>query len=114
MIRFHDSEKAFKEGDCGPKYLGDGPGYEWGVLLLKPGQGSRVYGRHYHKVVSETFYVLEGDIRMWVEGSEFRLKRGDVVTVQPNEKHWLENDSSDDFRAVFMKYPIDPSDRHAF
>jgi mannose-6-phosphate isomerase-like protein (cupin superfamily) len=114
MIHFHDNERPFKEGDCGPKYLGTGPGYEWGVLVLKPGQGSRVYGRHYHQVVSETFYFLEGDILMWVEGKEFRAKAGDIVTVEPNEKHWLENDSSQDCRAIFMKYPIDPADRVPF
>lgn len=114
MIHFNDSERPFKEAGCGPKYLGDGPGYEWGILVLKPGQGSRLYGRHFHKVVSETFYVLEGDILMWVDGKEIRAVKGDVITVQPGEKHWLDNDSDSDFRAIFMKYPIDPEDRHCF
>jgi quercetin dioxygenase-like cupin family protein len=114
MIRFNDSEKPFKEAGSGPKYLGDGPGYEWGVLVLKPGQGSRLYGRHFHKEVTETFYVLAGEILVWVDGTEFRLKTGDILTIQPGEKHWLDNDRDEDFRAIFMKYPLDPNDRYSF
>jgi len=114
VIQFNDSERPFKEEDSGPKYLGQGPDYEWGVLVLKPGQSSRVYGRHFHKVVAETFYFLEGEIRMWIEGKEFRTAPGDVVTVEPHEKHWLENDTESNCRAVFIKYPFDPEDREPF
>lgn len=114
MIHFNDSERPFKEGDCGPKYLGSDPHSEWGVLVLKPGQGSRLYGRHYHKVVAETFYILEGSAHFWIEGKEFEAQTGDVVTVEPLEKHWLENTGDQDFRAVFLKTPYDPADRHPF
>lgn len=37
MERVNESEKEFRFGDAGPKYLFRGPRIEWGILVLKPG-----------------------------------------------------------------------------
>lgn len=114
MQHFNQSEKPFKDGDSGPKYLWQGGDCEWGLLLLKPGQGSRVYGRHYHQVVTESFYLVSGQCHFWIDGQEFDAVAGDVVTIEPGEKHWLENAFDQNCEAIFIKTPFDPSDRTAF
>lgn len=99
-------------GESGVKYLGQGPGYEWGVVKLAPGQSSKDYGLHIHHVVEETFYFLSGTPKFVIQGEEHRVKPGEAYVIEPRDRHNLVNDTEEDCVAVFMKYPYDPSDRH--
>ena len=52
-------------------------------------------GYHYHEKKKETFIVLRGHVTVRVEGSEGQivfsktLERGEQVTIQPLERHWM-------------------------
>jgi len=108
MERVNEKEKEFRFGDAGPKYLFRGPKIEWGILVLKPG-GS--LGAHYHKEVEETFYFLEGEARLLINGTEYVGKAGDAFRLEPGEKHDILNDSRSPIRAVFIKSPYNPEDK---
>lgn len=105
------NEIAWSRGDHGAKYIMQGPNVEWGIVKLKPGQSSKDYGKHIHKVVEETFYFLEGTPRFIIAGKEHHVKPGDAYRVAPGEEHDLINDTDRDCVAVFIKWPFDPSDR---
>ena len=51
---------------------------------------------HYHMLFSETFEIKIGTLEVG-KGSEIHgLKQGDVVTIQPNEKHYYHNISGEE------------------
>ena len=112
MRKVDSNALPWSMGDAGVKYLAQGPGYEWGIVKLQPGQSSAHYGLHIHHVVEETFFFLSGSPKFIIEGIEHRVKPGEVYVIEPHDHHNLVNDSSEDCVAVFIKYPFDPQDRH--
>jgi len=108
MERTNESEKAFRKGDSGPKYLFRGPKHEWGIIVLKPGEKM---GLHDHKEVEETFYFIEGTPKMVVDDVPYQVKPGDAFRIEAHEKHDVHNDSDSVTKFVFIKCPYLPDDK---
>ncbi len=51
---------------------------------LKPGFH---LARHHHKVMTEVFYMLEGELELLFDDQSIILKPGDTITVPPNIWH---------------------------
>ena len=51
---------------------------------LKPGF---YLPRHYHKVMLEVFYILEGEVEFTFEDEVFIAKTGDTITIPPGVWH---------------------------
>ncbi|MEL6534538.1 MAG: cupin domain-containing protein [Bacteroidota bacterium] len=51
---------------------------------LKPGF---FLGRHHHKIMTEVFYILEGEVELIFDDQTLVLKPGDTVTVPPHVWH---------------------------
>ncbi|GJM61844.1 cupin domain-containing protein [Persicobacter diffluens] len=51
---------------------------------LKPGF---YLGRHHHKIMTEVFYILEGEVGLIFDEETVNLKPGDTLTVPPNVWH---------------------------
>ena len=51
---------------------------------------------HYHTLFSETFEVLEGTLEVGLNGQVHQLKKGNTVTIKPNEKHYFHNVTADE------------------
>lgn len=51
---------------------------------LKPGFHLK---RHHHKVMTEIFYMLEGEMELVFDEETIILKEGDTITVPPNVWH---------------------------
>ena len=51
---------------------------------LKPGF---FLGRHHHKIMTEVFYVLEGEVTFIFDEETVLAKAGDTVTVPPQVWH---------------------------
>lgn len=51
---------------------------------LKPGFHLK---RHHHKVMTEVFYMLEGQMELVFDNETVLLKAGDTITVPPNVWH---------------------------
>ena len=51
---------------------------------LKPGF---YLGRHHHKIMTEVFYVLEGEVDLIFDDKTVTAKVGDTITVPPNVWH---------------------------
>lgn len=108
MELVNENDREFRDGDYGPKYLFQGPRFEWGVIVCKPGQS---LGTHYHNEAEETFYFLEGTPQMIVDGESHRVRPGDAFRLEPRERHSIVNDSEQDTRLVFIKCPYVPGDK---
>ena len=51
---------------------------------LKPGF---YLGRHHHKIMTEVFYILEGEVELIFDDETIIAKSGDTITVPPNVWH---------------------------
>jgi len=51
---------------------------------LKPGF---YLGRHHHKIMTEVFYILEGEVELIFDDKTVVAKPGDTITVPPNVWH---------------------------
>ena len=51
---------------------------------LKPGF---YLSRHHHKVMTEVFYILEGEVELIFDDKSITLQVGDTLTVPPNVWH---------------------------
>lgn len=58
--------------------------------------------RHYHSKVEDTFYVLEGTLRIFLQGPKeaVQLGPGDTYSVPPRQPHLVTNDG--DTSATFL------------
>lgn len=43
--------------------------------------------RHYHKIMTEVFYILEGEVELIFDDETIVAKSGDTITVPPNVWH---------------------------
>lgn len=51
---------------------------------LKPGF---YLPRHHHKIMTEVFYILEGELELVFDDETIIAKKGDTITVPPNVWH---------------------------
>ena len=51
---------------------------------LKPGFHLK---RHHHKIMTEVFYMLEGELELIFDDETITLREGDTMTVPPNVWH---------------------------
>jgi len=51
---------------------------------LKPGF---FLPRHHHKIMTEVFYILEGEVKLIFDDETITAKPGDTITVPPNVWH---------------------------
>jgi len=108
MEKVSESEKEYRGGDSGVKYLLRGPKIDWGVILLLPGQ---CLGGHYHNEVEETFYILEGEATFYVNDAQHYLVAGDAIRLEAPERHDVFNKSGKPLKMVFIKCPYLPKDK---
>lgn len=111
MFRTSESEKEYRFGDNGPKYLMRGPRLSCGVVALQPGQD---FKKHLHQHMEENFLLVEGEIDIYVDDKLFKCKKGDLIHVEPNEKHYLVNTSKSPAKAVFALGPFQEKDKIEF
>ena len=59
---------------------------------------------HAHMILEEIFIALT-PLKMRVNGKELKLDTGDLVVVEPNESHSIQNHTSKEGRMLAIKFP---------
>jgi quercetin dioxygenase-like cupin family protein len=81
------------QGSCDYLATGDGTNGDFGLYRWNMGPGQGGPGPHFHKAMSESFYVLDGVITLY-DGTEWRDGNvGDYVYVPEGGVHGFRNDS---------------------
>jgi quercetin dioxygenase-like cupin family protein len=108
MFIVDEKDKEYRFGDSGPKYLMQGPRMNFALVQFMPGQDFRA---HYHAVMEENFYILEGTVTIVVDGTPHTLSPGQFIHIEPNEVHYVINKSSSVVRMVSSLAPFQQSDK---
>ena len=67
--------------------------------------------RHYHRTVTEVYYVLEGTGRMELNDETVAVGPGAVITIEPGTRHRLVSEAG--VRTIVFSVPaFDPDDEH--
>jgi len=55
---------------------------------------------HFHRHMSEAYFILEGEGEMWMDGVRFPVGPGDAISIAPGVVHALGNAGPDPLRFV--------------
>lgn len=75
-------------------------------LDILPGEKTPWY---YHSLFSETFEVLKGTLEVEKGKNIYHLTKGDITTIQPNEKHYYHNISNEE---CIISVTINPGNKN--
>lgn len=64
---------------------------------------------HYHTLFSETFEILKGTLEVGKGENINKLKQGNMVTIEPNEKHYYKNISKEE---CIVKATLSPGNKN--
>lgn len=103
MRLINENDYEYRFGSHGPKYLtSKGPNVDLGVVVITPGES---HPCHKHVKQEESFFVLEGECAVYVDGERVLIKKGDYLQCALGEAHMFINESKESFQAVFVKAP---------
>ena len=108
MFIVDEKEKEYRFGDNGPKYLMQGPRMNFALVQFMPGQDFRA---HYHEVMEENFFILEGNVTIVIDGEAHELGPGQFIHIEPNEVHYVINRSSSVVRMTASLAPYKDGDK---
>lgn len=108
MFIINENEKEYRFGDSGPKYLMKGPRMNFALVQFQPGEDFKA---HYHNVMEENFFVLEGCIDIVVDGKLHKLSAGDLIHIEPSETHYCINNYDKPVKMVSTLAPFQESDK---
>ena len=108
MFIIDEKDREYRFGNNGPKYLMQGPRMNFAIVQFMPDQDFRA---HYHEVMEENFYILEGTVTIVVNGTAHDLSPGQLIHIEPNETHYVINRSASLVRMVASLAPYKEGDK---
>jgi mannose-6-phosphate isomerase-like protein (cupin superfamily) len=57
---------------------------------------------HFHPVIEESYFVLEGEGRLVIDGETAIIKQGQLVVIPPKAHHQVFNDSADKVLKLYV------------
>ena len=108
MYIVNENEREYRFGDSGPKYLMKGPRSNFALVAFNPGQDLKA---HYHNVMEENFFILEGEIDIVVDGVVNHLKAGDLIHIEPGEIHYCINNYDKPMKMISTLAPFTDPDK---
>ena len=98
----NEKDHDYRYKTHGPKYLTKGPMVDMGVVVIGVGES---HPCHKHEKQEESFFVLEGECAVYVDGKRVIIKQGDYLQCNLGEAHMFINESDKEFKSVFIKAP---------
>ena len=108
MFIIDEKDREYRFGNSGPKYLMKGPRSNFAIVQFQAGEDFRA---HYHKVMEENFYILEGEVDIYVDGVKHTVKKGQLIHIEPNEVHYVVNNSDSVVKMISTLAPYMDQDK---
>lgn len=108
MFTLHENEREYRFGNSGPKYLMKGPRSNFAIVRFNPGED---FAAHYHEIMEENFYIIEGEVDIVVDGVKHYMKQGQFIHIEPNEVHYVINNYDKPVKMISTLAPFQESDK---
>ncbi len=108
MYIVNENDLEYRFGDSGPKYLMKGPRMNFALVQFMPGQDFKA---HYHNIMEENFYILEGEIDIVVDGVVNHMVPGQMIHIEPGEIHYCINNYDKPIKMVSTLAPYQQVDK---
>lgn len=108
MFTVNEDEGTYRFGISGPKYLMKGPYISFAIVRFMPGED---FQAHYHEVMEEDFFIIEGKADFIVDGERRSLSTGDLMHVSPGENHYIINCYERPVKMISVLAPYRESDK---
>ena len=108
MFVVHENDFSYRFGNSGPKYLMKGPRMNFALVQFQPGED---FTAHYHNVMEEDFFILEGKVDIVVDGVVSTLEPGQFIHIEPGEIHYVKNAYDAPVKMVSTLAPFQESDK---
>ena len=108
MFIINENQREYRFGDSGPKYLMKGPRSNFALVQFQPGQDFKA---HYHNVMEENFFILEGEVDIVVDGVVHHLVKGDLIHIDPKEIHYVINRGDQTVKMISTLAPYTDPDK---
>ncbi len=111
IIKQNNKEWQQKEGYSKKILLNeDDLNYKGGLVQLIKVKPREVAGVHYHKKQTEIFYFLTKNGYWMINGEKHVFEMGDTLVIEPNDEHFVMNDTEEDYIYLAFKFNYDQSD----
>jgi len=74
-------------------------------IKIKPHEVAK---NHYHKIQTEISYFLNNNGYYVVNGKKISVEPGDIIVIEPNDRHEVVNNTDNDF--LYMVFKLDYSE----
>ncbi len=108
MYVVDEKDREYRFGNSGPKYLMKGPRSNFAIVQFMPGDD---FQAHYHNIMEENFYIIEGEIDIVVDGVVNHLKAGQFIHIEPGEIHYCVNNYDKPIKMVSTLAPFQEVDK---
>lgn len=108
MFIVDEKDYEYRFGENGPKYLMKGPRMNYSIVQFQAG---RDFKAHYHNIMEENFYIMEGEVDIFVDGKKHTLTKGQFIHIEPKEVHYVINNSDSVVKMVSTLAPYQDADK---
>lgn len=108
MFIINEKEREYRFGNSGPKYLMKGPRMNFALVQFMPGEDFKA---HYHNIMEENFFILEGKIDIVVNKKLYTLSQGDLIHIEPLEVHYCKNNYDVPVKMISTLAPYQEADK---
>ena len=89
---------------------GNAKGHSLAYIVIEPAGKS---SQHFHKMSEESYYILEGEARLSIDGQETRLSAGQACLILPQSTHDITNVGSGNLVIIAVcTPPWEPGDSY--
>lgn len=74
-------------------------------------QAGEDFPAHYHNIMEENFFILEGETDIYVDGVCHHLVAGDFIHIEPKEVHYVVNRSNAAVKMISTLAPFEEVDK---
>ncbi len=108
MFIISENEREYRFGNSGPKYLMKGPRMNFAIVQFQPGQDFKA---HFHHVMEENFFILEGEVDIVVDKVVYHLVPGQLIHIEPEETHYVINNGTVPVKMISTLAPFQDVDK---
>lgn len=109
MIHSKDNSKYYSWGNsCESWVLNDSTNLSVKQEKMPSGTAEKL---HFHEVAEQVFYILRGEAIFDINNEKFSVKAGESISVQPESKHFIANESQDELEFLVISSPSTHNDR---